>query len=104
MHILHIYSVYCKYPDITIILTHAAGQDLENWLVIFLYQMFGYHSNICNVNRKPEPADTRLNLTLRNWKLWETASLVLSKSNNFLYAFINIAYMFNMQTQQCVPV
>lgn len=29
--------------------------------------------------------------------------MVLSKSNDFLYAFINIAYMFNMQTQQCVP-
>lgn len=80
------------------------GTDLENWLVIFLYQMFGYHSNICTVNRKPEPADARLNLTLRNWKLWETASLAFYKSNNFLYAFINIAYMFNMQTQQCVPV
>lgn len=37
-------------------------------------------------------------------EIGETASLVLFKSNNFLYAFINIAYMFNMQTQQCVPV
>lgn len=102
LHALHIYCVYCKYPDITIIFGEGHGfRKLACYLSVpdvwLPFQHLHCKQETRASRRSAQP-------DIKELKLWETASLAFYKSNNFLYAFINIAYMFNMQTQQCVPV